>query len=115
MTVVFAVSMLAFFYVCYIGVRAYFFVAIRVRRRIPHEATRTGLLYAWFLIFALVEVPIAIFFPLWLSHAWNLFEAGPAWRSVLILLGCAMLAAAAWLGWKSKEARQLAEMTDLRS
>lgn len=110
----FAVLTLAFVYVCYMGVRGYCFVSIKVHRRISQEAIRTVVLYVWFLIFAVVQVPVAIFFPLWLSQAWNVFEAGPTSRSVLILLGCATLAAAAWLGWKSKEAQELAKLTDVR-
>lgn len=106
----FVVVMFVFAYVCYLGFRGYFFVAVKMRQHVSQQAMRTVLLSVWFLAFVVVEMPFAVFFPWWLGERWNVFEAGQTPRAILILFGCATLATAIWFGMKSTEARQLAEM-----
>ncbi|MDY6948609.1 MAG: hypothetical protein SXG53_23140, partial [Pseudomonadota bacterium] len=98
----FVMVMLVFAYVCYLGFRGYFFVAVTVRRHVSHDAVRTGLLFVWFLAFVAIEMPVAVFFPLWLGERWNVFDDGQMSRAALILFGCASLAIAVWFGMKSK-------------
>jgi hypothetical protein len=97
-------------YVCYLGIRGYWLIAGYLHQKFHAPVTRTVLLHGWFLIFVIVEVPISIFFPAWLSGRWGIFAPEPRTTALLLLFGCATLALAAWRGWRGAEARRFSNM-----
>lgn len=104
----FILAMPIYFYMCYLGMRTYFFVAIYTHQNFPKVVVHLAL-FVWLIIFALFLLPV-LFFPAWLSEKLVIFERSSTITSILILLGGVVLVMTLWRGWLSKDGIQFREI-----
>jgi len=99
----FVVIILAYILACYLGVRFYFYMVFLVQNSFAGPVIKIIYSYLLFALFVLLEVPFAIFFPLWVFDKLGVAEPAQTITVSLIIFGCVVLAVSigSFKGWGS--------------
>lgn len=87
---------------CIVGVRGYFYLQKRNIEKVGSGFRQIIYSYLLFAIFICLEIPFAIFFPMWLNEKLTVVDRTSQTTMCFLLLGCLTLALATWKGRASK-------------
>jgi len=99
----FVVVILIYIYICYLGVRFYFFTIFSVNQFFQNVVARNLVAYVLFVIFISIEIPLAVFFPLWSGEKIVAINHNSTAAGILVVFGCCVLVFSCWLGWRKSK------------
>lgn len=112
--VIFGLAIVVYILICYWGVRIYFSSVAKAHKGIDSPITRNLVIYALFFAFIAIELPVAIFFPAWLSEKLMVFKRTSEITAILLAFGSCVLIGAVWKGWRSDDGRMFAKAMSQR-
>lgn len=100
---------------CYFFARLYFASVASVYQSTWGSTAKKCISGIFFLVFVVLEIPLGILLPAWLSSKSGFLvdSHGKEPTSILIIFGCLVLTATLWMAWRSKEGRRFARVTRL--
>ncbi len=87
-------------YFCYLAAKYYFIIQRGFDKTIKGNSKRLFFSYSLFLAFILIEIPIALFFPAWVSEVLEVIKYTPESTAGLIVIGCCVLVFSVIYGYK---------------
>jgi len=94
---------LMYIFGCYLCARTYFYFMDFLRQSPKNVFIRNLMIYGLFIVFVIIEIPFAIFFPAWISEKMAIFERTSFTTGGLILFGFFVLVISALLGRKNSK------------
>lgn len=107
----FVAVIIAYISICYLGAKLYFLLVANAYQKSWSNIIKKCVVAILFLGFAIVEIPIAIFFPAWANAKLEVMGNERASTSALIMFGCFVLLVTLWMACRSKAGRRFAKVT----
>ena len=101
-TLAFIIIILTYVFLCVKGVDSYFYLQSKNMSQTHNKLKKNIVTYLLFVLFVLLEIPFAIFFPVWLSEKLMVVEGNSEMRIIFLLFGCLVLGFSIWKGRNSK-------------
>src|SRR6187402_996574 len=101
--IVFVAAIIAHIVLCYMCTKLYFSLVANTYQRAWGDVRKNCVAAILFLVFVIVEIPLAIFFPAWANAKLEVIgsDHGRAFTSAFIIFGCFVLLSTLWMAWRS--------------